>query len=155
MRRLDPGSETLRDGYERIVEKYGSLDFDDWEARRTGVIETTTRGPESRLWSLGRRLDDRLDQAEAEVAHLRDRLIDSEARAAAETDRLTRLLADAENREAQTAGELARLHASLAESEAVRTHLASQLEALSTSTSWRLTAPLRRGADLVRRIGGA
>ena len=69
----------------------------------------------------------------------------------AETDRLQRLLADGADREARAAEELAQLRVRLAESEALKAHLEASLEELATSTSWRLTAPLRRGADLFRR----
>ncbi len=137
VRRLDPDSKTLPNGYERLVEAYQPLEFAEWESRRDSVIDATTHGPESRLWSLAKSLDDRLEQ--------------TEAKAVAETDRLQRLLADGADREARAAEELAQLRVRLAESEALKAHLEASLEVLATSTSWRLTAPLRRGADLFRR----
>ena len=71
VRSLDPGNRHLHDRYEHLVEKYGALDFADWEARRADVLGQTTHTAESRLWSRARELDARLDAAEAEIVRTR------------------------------------------------------------------------------------
>ena len=164
VRGLNPSDHTLRDNYESIVEQYLTLGFEVWEARVAEVLQRTTKQPEAKLWSL------RMD-----VAALQDRLAESQARAAAEGADLRARLADSEaevaglrarlaDSEAEVAGlrarladseaESADLRARLADSEALVAAVEEQMRTVAASTSWRLTAPLRRAGTLVRR-GGA
>jgi Methyltransferase domain len=121
---LDPASRALADDYGALVERYVSLDFSVWEARFADVLERTTNGPEAELWRRRELTALRLDLQEVEA--LRARLADSEA-------------------------EVARLRDGLARSEAERSSLADQMRAVSSSRSWRLTAPLRRVAGSSNR----
>lgn len=59
------------------------------------------------------------------------------------------------DRLAESAAECASLRGRLAETEARGAALTRQVQAVSASTSWRLTAPLRRVGSMLRRDGGA
>ena len=133
VRGLNPSDHTLRDNYDTILEKYQTLGFEEWEARVAEVLQRTRRQPEAELWSL-----------RMSVATLQDRLTETQALAAAEAADLRARLADSES-------ESAGLRARLADSESLVAAVEEQMRTVTASTSWRLTAPLRRAGTLVRR----
>jgi len=135
VRRLNPSDHTLREQYDAIVDQYLPLGFDAWETRVAEVLERTTRSHEAESWSLRK-----------DLAALRDRLAEAQDRATAEIAELRDRL---DRSEAESAG----LRQRLAESEARAVFVAEQLQSVSVSTSWRLTAPLRRASSLLKRGG--
>ena len=122
VRGLNPADHTLKDDYESIVAKYQGLAFEEWENRRPEVMRRTTDNAESRLWSARRALD-----------AAQDRL----ARVTAERAALEEQLSASETKNAGLQGSVADLE--------------RQLRSVADSTSWRLTAPLRRLGSTMKR----
>ena len=160
VRRLDPSNTRLRDEYGDIVEQYGPMGFDEWEKRRADVLMCTASGPETALWA-----------ARQDLAALREELQEVQTRATAELDELRAGFAAslAESSELRERLELeitglqaqvlrsdsaaARARAQVLRSDSAAARAREQFEAVARSRSWRLTAPLRWLATLVRGGG--
>lgn len=171
-RALNANDGSLLADYESVVEEYGALEFADWLARRDEVLERTTGSAESRLWLARRR---EADERRALLAELKDDLrlqreecARLEARLALLTGQLAASAAEADGQrqraealeedlaEAAVHTRAARdeaglLRELLAANEREAASLAARLDTVAASTSWRVTAPLRRAGRLLRR----
>jgi Methyltransferase domain len=171
-RALDRASPVLRSGYDALLEQYGALEFADWQARLPEVRRLMEH-PEARLWrvfiesvDLADRLlasEARAGRLETEIQVLRERLVTADAdvvslrgRLAARDKDMARLHA----RIVETEGRIAEANRRIAESdertaaaEARAADADRRLWTVASSSSWRITAPLRGVSAVLKRRG--
>lgn len=75
VRRLSPQDGTLAARYQEILERYGSLEFSDWERLGPQLTACLSASPEAQAWTLRRRIEtlsQEVDLLESQLAAVHD-----------------------------------------------------------------------------------
>jgi len=153
---LDPANETLRREYDALVAEYVPLGFDEWESRLAEVLRRTQ--PSDETSESLRRLELQcaeglLAEADAKATRLQADVDDLSGRLAEADAKATRLQADVGDLSGRLATSETLLAAAQADVRQLQAELADSVERLAivaSSTSWRVTAPVRGAGRMIR-----
>ena len=129
---LDPASTHLRDNYDKLVERYGALEFDTARAVPGPVVDNTWASIRDRLqlWRTPSK------SAEAELEHAES--------AAAAADSLSRRIQTLEGLDGSGRTAIADLKRELVETRMTLDHARSELDAVRGTRMYRSTRAVRR-----------